>query len=329
MKLVITIDTEEDNWGSYDSQEYTLENIKNIPVLQELFDRFGVKPTYLITYPVAMHGGSLAILKEIKDSNRCEIGTHCHPWNTPPLEEEKTARNSMLCNLPPDLQYRKLNTLHEAIQKNFGTAPVSFRAGRWGYSKDVAKNISQLGYAVDTSVTPYTDWSSYHGPDFTGAAPAPYRFIPEDIFRASAAGRMIEIPATVGFLQSNFALSNTLLQRVSRSPFNKLHLVGILSRLYLLNKVWLSPEMSDAKSMIRVTRMMRKNRYPIVNMSFHSTSLKAGLSPFVKTDREERAFLERIRVYLEYAKNEGFEFSLLRDGLEPAHSHERDGMLTR
>ncbi|HTG02435.1 MAG TPA: hypothetical protein VK654_17770, partial [Nitrospirota bacterium] len=74
MKLVITIDTEEDNWGSYDSQEYTLENIKNIPVLQELFDRFGVKPTYLITYPVAMHGGSLAILKEIKDSNRCEIG---------------------------------------------------------------------------------------------------------------------------------------------------------------------------------------------------------------------------------------------------------------
>ena len=53
MKLVVTIDTEEDNWGSLRLTHYSFDNIARIPALQEMFDRFNVKPTYLMTYPVA------------------------------------------------------------------------------------------------------------------------------------------------------------------------------------------------------------------------------------------------------------------------------------
>ncbi|TAK08329.1 MAG: WalW protein, partial [Candidatus Manganitrophaceae bacterium] len=67
MKLIITIDTEEDNWGSYRSTGMTLENIKRIPVLQQLFDAYQVKPTYLITHTVATDEASVAILKPILD----------------------------------------------------------------------------------------------------------------------------------------------------------------------------------------------------------------------------------------------------------------------
>jgi len=53
MKLVVTIDTEEDNWGDYSPNGYTLENITYIPELQDLFDEYRVLPTYLVTYSVA------------------------------------------------------------------------------------------------------------------------------------------------------------------------------------------------------------------------------------------------------------------------------------
>jgi hypothetical protein len=313
LKLVITIDTEEDNWGEYRTSSWGTRNIENIPRLQDLFDGFNVHPTYLITYPVTTDEKSLAILSKIFNEGRCEIGTHCHPWNTLPLEEEKTERNSMLCNLASDLQYRKLSLLHETIKKNLGVTPVSFRAGRWGYSKDVAKNIYELGYRIDTSISPYTDWTCYNGPDFTDMSPKPYRFSIENIFRESSSGPMVEIPATVGFLQQNFMLSNTLLKILSRTPVNKLRLVGILYRLRLLNKVWLSPELSDAKSMIRLTQRMLKKNYRLLNMSFHSTSLRAGLSPFVRTKDDERAFLQRIGDYLAFTRDSGIGSATLSD----------------
>src|SRR5208337_1476965 len=119
MKLVITIDTEEDNWGVFSPTGHTLKNLDRIPVLQELFDAYNVKPTYLITYPVATDTESITLLREIEKSGRCEIGMHCHPWNTPPFEEIPGDNNSMLCNLPCDLQYKKMSSLTDAIAKNF------------------------------------------------------------------------------------------------------------------------------------------------------------------------------------------------------------------
>ena len=117
MYLIVTIDTEEDNWGEYYLPEYSLRNIEEIPKLQDLFNEFNVKPTYLITYPVATNERAVFILKRILDEGKCEIGNHCHPWNTPPFEEERNKFNSMLCNLPMELQYKKIKVLHDL--KNF------------------------------------------------------------------------------------------------------------------------------------------------------------------------------------------------------------------
>jgi len=124
---------------------------------------------------------------------------------------------------------------------------------------------------------------------------------------------MAEIPATVGFLQGDFSSSNALLKKLSRKPVSKLRLVGILSRLRLLNKIWLSPELSDAKTMIKLTKRMIKNSYTLFNMSFHSTSLKAGLSPFVRTEEDEKDFLKRIGDYLAFSKDAGVGSATLSD----------------
>jgi hypothetical protein len=299
MKLIITIDTEEDNWGSYTPAGYTLENMEYIPRLQELFDRYDIKPTYLITYPVATDDRAIFLLRGILEGGGCEIGTHCHPWNTPPFEEETGRRNSMLCNLPVELQFRKLKNLHEAISRNFSITPLSFRAGRWGYSGEVASNLTRLGYRIDTSITPYTDWTPYHGPDMSRYTPEPY------IWTNGDGNSLLELPATVGFLQRDFAVSNSIFN-MSRHPYLRfLRLIGILDRLRIVSKVWFSPEQSSGQQMISLAKRMIKNNYGYLNMVFHSASLKSGLTPFVKSPDDEKRFLKHIEEFLIYSRDIG------------------------
>ena len=118
---------------------------------------------------------------------------------------------------------------------------------------------------------------------------------------------MIEVPATVDYLYQNFGFSNLLFKLFARSSIKKLRLVGVLNRLNLLNKVWLSPENSDSKDMIKLAKSMKRKKYNLINMFFHSSTLKAGLTPFVKTSDDEKQFLQRIREFLIFARDEGIE----------------------
>ncbi len=313
MKLIVTIDTEEDNWGSYNPTGNTVENIGHIRALQELFDRYDVRPTYLLTYPVATDDKSVSLLKGIMERGGCEIGTHCHPWNTPPYEEITCPENSMLCNLPTDLQYNKIKNLHETIKDHFDTTPVSFRCGRWGFSEQVLQNLSKLGYKIDTSITPYTDWTNCYGPDMSEYTSLPYEFS-EDWWIPNSS-QLIEIPATVGFLQSNFPVSDFIYNMSVRYPFRLFRLAGILDLLHINNKVWLSPEVSNSKQMIALAKRMIKNRHMFLNMVFHSSTLKAGLTPFVRTLDDEKRFLRTIEEFLIFSRNEGIESIKLCEAL--------------
>jgi len=315
MKLVITIDTEEDNWDQYSATDNPVENIKEIPRLQEIFDEYRVRPTYLVTYPVATNTISVGILKKILDEGKCEIGMHCHPWNTPPFDGKASIRpeDTMLCNLTGSVVHEKLSILHRAISENFGVVPVSFRAGRWGFGPAVADSLCRLGYRVDTSVTPFTDWQADHGPDFFDFGPEPFRFGPAGLSYKDQKGALLEVPATIGFLQSSFHLCRLLNKMTVSSFARRIHLKGILFRLKLLNQVWLSPEMADAESMIRLASRMEKNKYTVLNLTFHSTSLKKDLSPFAKSQADVQIFLEKIRSFLDYARNAGWETMTLAE----------------
>jgi len=295
LKLVVTIDTEEDNWGTFRLTRYTCENIARIPSLQEIFDNFNVKPTYLLTYPVATDEKAVSILKAISDADKCEIGAHCHPWNTPPLGEEKNTANSMLCNL------------QETIRKRFAVEPISFRSGRFAYNTTVARSLHRLGYKIDTSITPYTNWTKGHGADFTRLSPRPFRFSSDNAFQECPDGDLIEVPITVGFLQRDFSRSNYIYNVATRRPINKLGLTGLLYRLGLVNKAWLSPEVSDSRTMIRLAQTMRRNDYPILNLVCHSPALKAGLTPFTRTEDDEERLCQRLREFLVFARDTGIE----------------------
>jgi len=305
MKLIVTIDTEEDEWDSYRPVGSPVENLRKVPALQALFDEYGVRPTYLITYPVVQSDLAVDVLGEIAADGRCEIATHCHPWNTPPLEGESTPYESMLCNLAPEVQLDKLTALHEAITERLGAPPTSFRAGRWGFSEGVAEALVALGYRVDTSVTPYTDWRPYHGPDYTRCTDRPYRFAPTDIFGVRTDGPLLQVPATVGFMPRNAPLRMAFAGVRDTSPVDSAA-GALMLKAHLVIRAWLSPENSTGEEMARLARAVtRQGRTPFLNMVFHSSSLMAGNTPFTRTVTDEARFLDRIRVFLEYAARAG------------------------
>src|ERR1043166_473154 len=99
IRLIVSIDTEEDNWQPR-RDGVTIENIRELPRLDGLFQRLGVRATYFPSYQVAGQEWAAATIRQLRDGG-AEIGAHLHPWNSPPLDEPFTPRNSMLCNLPP------------------------------------------------------------------------------------------------------------------------------------------------------------------------------------------------------------------------------------
>ncbi len=316
VKFFITIDTEEDLWDHYQARDNPVSNIDHIPYLQKIFDEFDAIPTYLINYPVVTDDNSKRILGKILESGKCEIGTHCHPWNTPPYEEVLNERNSMMCNLPVDVLRRKLTILHEEISNFIGKPPICFRAGRWGFSNACAQILNELKYQIDTSVSPFMDWSLHFGPDFSYAPFTEYRFSSEDILIKAPSGRILEIPPTIGFLQKDFSKCNRIRSLFLKPPFSNFHILGILERLKLLNRRWLSPELISSQDMIQLSKIFIQSGAAFLNMSFHSTTMLPGCTPFVRNKEDLQAFLEKIRNVLVFAKESGVQFAGLSSALQ-------------
>jgi len=311
MRLVITVDVEEDQWGMRKQRHSTTGNIRRLPLLTTLFQEFNIVPTYLVTFPVMMDDGAVAILRHAHDSGRCEIGMHCHPWTTPPFDEGLTRPNSMLCNLAPSLQRQKLYRLYEAVATRLRTSPIAHRAGRWGYGRDTAHVLLDLGCRIDSSVTPYTSWARSHGPDYSWVDPRPYRFTPSHIFSPHLNGPLLEVPATIGFLRGRFDTCALLAGRIETSPLHRWKLASLLGRLGLIRKVWLSPEQETAERMVQLVKQMKWHGYGLLNLVFHSSSLLAGCNPFVRTIDEQESFLVRLRRFLEYCGRAGITFERL------------------
>lgn len=314
MKLIITIDVEEDNWGTYDKYNYSVNNIENIPELQCLFDKYGIIPTYLINYPVANNATAIKTFKEILKYDECEIGTHIHPWNTPPFYSQDGEKYSFLCSLPEDVQYNKLRCLHELIKDTLNVSPVSFRSGRWGFNEVVAKNIYKLGYRYDTSITPFTNWTKIGGPDFSNKD-----FTPFYIFKHQGDNGnesfLLEIPATIGYrglLSRDQKITNRIHDRIHINANKYMKFNYIMRKLNIYEKIWLSPESSTLEEMILLTESI-KNISIFLNVFFHSGSLLAGNTPFVPDDKAQRKFFRKIDLYLQYIRSKNIESIRLSD----------------
>jgi peptidoglycan/xylan/chitin deacetylase (PgdA/CDA1 family) len=298
VSVLVTIDTEEDNWDPT-KDGVSIENIRGVPALQEIFDRHGVRPTYLTTYQVIIHPWAAEILAGVHRSGRGELGAHLHAWNTPPCPEPVTPETISLRALPVEKQQAKLATLTEAIHMATGVRPTSFRAGRWSISPATVGVLSDAGYRTDSSVLPYVSWRSVtDGPRFFRTPTVPYRISGGgDVETPVPDGAVVEVPPTVGFTRWPWPLWSRWDRLARTTGLHPLHLPGVLARLGILDRISLSLEETPLERLLRLTDVALANGHAILNLFMHSVSLLPGWSPFAATPADRDALLDRIDRY--------------------------------
>ncbi|MEO8076860.1 MAG: polysaccharide deacetylase family protein [Acidobacteriota bacterium] len=300
MNLLVGIDTEGDNqWDAAARANQTFENIYALPRLHALFAKHGVRPTYVITYPVAADPRSGGVLRELLAGGDCEIGAHHHAWETPPCTAEDVRRHPYASMLPRAQVERQLESLTDAIAAAVGRSPVSYRSGRFGFSADHVAALERLGYLVESSVAPLFSESHKGGPEFVEAPLTPY-FLAYDSATAAGSSNVLEVPVSAGL---NRRLPKALQYAYARAP-RPYTTKRALRVLGLLRMRWLRPSYSSLDDMIALARQLAAAREPVLNLLFHSSEAIVGGSPYNRTPAELEAFCDRLDRFLAFATGE-------------------------
>jgi hypothetical protein len=238
-----------------------------------------------------------------------ELGTHLHGDFVDPERtcwgEAGRRTKAMQCAYAEALEFRKLQTITTLFQERFGYRPLSFRAGRFGARGHTLRCLAQLGYLVDTSVTPGVNWVLPEGAArFRGAPHQPYFPDVADL-RLRGSLPVLEVPVSIW--ESGAA-------RISRWC----GLETILARLptRALTPAWLRPSFASERGMRRVLRELlvscRDGTF-VANMMFHSMEFIPGASPYAATGRDCKRLLDRLQAVLEFSGGQGFQFRRLSD----------------
>jgi hypothetical protein len=291
--LVVGIDTEaDDQWSAEGRRQLAVRNAERLPALQALFDRHGVRPAYLVTHEMATREASAAVLHALAETGRCEIGTHLHPWSSPPFRPEDLAGHTYPHNLPPALLARQIQELTAVIEERLGVRPRTYRAGRNGFDAGTVPILEGLDYTVDTSVDPLINERRKRGMCFAGAPLRPYLLGHEDV-RRPGRGPVLEVPISSGTLPNLPKPLEALYTRLPPLPYR-----GWLKRLGL-NAAWLRPSYASLPQMLRLAEGLERRGVGVLNIAFHSSELLPGGSPYTPDEGSIRRFLDDLERLLE------------------------------
>jgi len=297
MHLLVGIDTEGDNqWDAAARANQRFENLYALPALHALFARHGVRPTYVITYPVATDARSAQVLRELHAGGDCEIGAHHHAWETPPFTADDVARHSYAARLPRARFDAQLASLTAAIAEAVGTPPVSYRSGRFGFSAAHVASLEKLGYQVESSVAPLFYEGHKQGPDFVEAPLTPY-YLAYDNATRPGTSNLLEVPVSAAL---NRRVPKRLQHLYARAP-RPYTTKRVLRKLGVAHVRWLRPSYSSLEDMKGLARDLADAGEPVLNLLFHSSEAIAGGSPYNRTEADLAAFCDRLERFFEYA----------------------------
>lgn len=272
-RFIVIGDAEEEfDWTAPLARENVATRaIAALPAATARFNAAGVVPTYVVDYPVVDTPESAATVRAMVEAGACDVGTQLHPWVNPPFEEQVTPANSFTGNLPVALQRAKLRALTDRIEAATGVRPTVYRAGRYGIGPATAALLREAGYRIDVSVRALFDYSAERGPDFSHHPIWPW-WIDDTL---------LEVPLTAADTGPLRRWPGLLRHRRLRGP---------LARTGLLNRVALTPEgvpLAEAKAAIR--RLLADGTQ-LFSLSFHTPSVEAGHTPYVRDAADLAAF---------------------------------------
>jgi len=281
-RFIVTVDAEEEfDWSRPLTREgFGLDHVPRLEKFQEFCEGRGVVPLYLVDYPLATSPRAGEILRGPIAAGKAEVGVQLHPWVNPPFDEDISEFNSFAGNLPEALEREKFKRLRDAIERNFGEAPLAYRAGRYGVGPNTVQILQDMGIAVDTSARARFDYSSTGGANF--------RDLPIKPWWLDKAQRVMEMPLTTVFW-------------------------GPLGRFgpWLYPRLWRVPRLRGA--LVRGIEVAVRDRLPILVFSFHSPSLATGYTPYVRNEDELDQFYEWWRTAFDVLARHGVRPTSIRE----------------
>lgn len=292
--VLVTIDTECDKgigWKTQFPLKFT-SVLRGVPDhLSPLFQRHGIRPTYLLSPEVMQDDDCAAMLASLPDA---ELGTHLHGEFLEPESDPQAEVTAMPQNAyASEVEAAKLENLTRLFQDRFGRRPVSYRSGRFALSETTLPVLERLGYSVDSSVTPFRTNRYEKGPacNYWGAPVHAYHPAPREP-RKPGRSALVEVPVSL-FNEYLMGFPAIFLRRLS-DRWVKTRLV----RRWLRGRSeieWLRPGRGDAEALCRsADRLIRRwpaGRPVFLNLMFHNVDLMPGCSPYVRDDDGRTAFL--------------------------------------
>ncbi len=309
MMFALTVDAEADNQWDH-GIPLTTENVRYWEPFQSICSKHGVPPTYLVTSEITADPLAQSLLRRWVIAGEAEVGAHLHPWTTPPFLDTpgygfNDSAHAFVSELPRELVQAKLENLTAEIQLNLGVRPTAFRAGRYGLDHQCARELARLGYLVDSSVTPMTNWNAdpglpdgAGGPDFTSHTARPF------YIEGTGDVGLVEIPVTVVptyLLMLHFPIFLRLYETLPGRGVQSL-----FRRWLCPQPVWLQPVHTHFRqSDLQRAYECQSRDSDVSVMMLHSSELMPGGSPSTPTEASVREVLDRLDAFLGFMRSHG------------------------
>ena len=263
--------------------------------LAPLFAEYHVRPTYLLSPEVIHHSGCAGLLRNLED---CELGAHLHPEFVDPGEQPPETA-AVPCQMPEERERQDLRKLTEDFVAAFGRPPVSYRAGRYGASARSLRALTELGYLVDSSVTPGKLWD--YGLDFRGAPAQPYYPDADDIVKCRPSGPLLEIPISLRPSPMPPRLGSAV-QVIARTHLQAAKDVAKWAR----GPAWFRPGWSKRRALLAFVRAASGGEWGgILNMMFHNVDMVPGCSANASSPERVQTALDDLRAVFEEVVTRG------------------------
>ena len=298
--FLITIDAEGDNLWSRPKIIET-KNAEFLHRFQILCEKYGLKPTYLTNYEMAISPNYVEFGREVIKKQTGEIGMHLHAWNNPPLESitnDDLYYQPYLIEYNIDVMYKKIIAITNLLKETFNNDIISHRSGRWAFNQTYANLLIDNGYKIDCSVTPLRSWSSTKGHP-AGEGGSDYRFHPQMPYLINSTNSktnktLLEIPVTI------ISRNNWLNNFISISD----HFSIINKKLFqnYLDPIWLRPNGKNIDLLKKILKYKLKVNHDYVMFTLHSSELMPGGSPTFRNENDIEKLYSDIEEVFSLAK---------------------------
>jgi hypothetical protein len=288
--LTVIIHTEEEfdwNSGFFRLNNQVTHAAELIHFAEQIIET-GVDLVLAMDYAfVTSHQGSQVIEHfKVKKYSNFKFASHLHPWVNPPFDEPTIDGNkieefySYPGNLPEALEEAKLAALTEIIEQKTGTRPTTYLAGRYGTGVNTYKILKKLGYTLDVSISAFANFTTQNGPDFS-------KYNNSELVIDGIAC----VPHTTGYI----SVLNTFANYLNRdsdnlTKLNDSFLGKVVLKLLGVKRVRLSPEGFSYKEMKKLVNSLSDIGVEKQILSFHSPSVKEGLTPYVQNSMQLEKF---------------------------------------